>query len=80
MNMNSGADTGPLTKSTPLQESTQDILDTLSKLEVSEFVMESDTIQMDTPCANRTRGILKSSKAPSPGSEPKCVRIKEETD
>lgn len=70
---------GPLTKSTPLQESTQDLIDSLSKLEAPEFVMESDTIQLDTPCQNRSRGILKSSKKKlSPGTEIKSVRIKEE--
>lgn len=72
-------DSGPLTKSTPLQEATQDLIDTLSKLEVPEFIMESDTIQLDTPCQNKSRGILKSSmKKVSPGTEMKSVRIKEE--
>jgi hypothetical protein len=70
---------GPLTKSTPLQESTQDLIDTLSKLEAPEFLMESDTIQLDTPCQNRIRGILKSSKKKSPGSETKSVRLKDES-
>ena len=76
---------GPLTKSTPLQDSTRDLIDTLSRLEAPEFVMESDTIQFDTPCQNRTlrlpesRGILKSSNKKSPqGSETKCVRISDD--
>lgn len=72
-------ESGPLTKSTPLQDSTQDLIDTLSKLEAPEFVMESDTIRLETPCQNRSRGILKSAiKKQSPGTEIKSVRIKEE--
>jgi hypothetical protein len=82
MDMNSENTTpgiGPLTRSTPLQESTQDLIDSLSKLEAPEFLMESETIQLDTPCQNRIRGILKSGKKQSPGSETKSVRMKVES-
>ena len=70
------ADDGPLTKSTPLKDSTQDLIDSISKLEASEFVVESDTIHFETPLKGK---ILKSAIRKSPqGLEAKSVRIKEE--